>query len=217
MNKKLIIATALLFGANFAAQAQLDLVNPVPQQVERSAAASIVDAPKAWSVKCDAGKHADVLNVLSTASVKQEKGAQFTLTLGVKGDKSVKKFAKKVPAKTEGYYLQVDAKGVVIAAADESGLFHGVQTLLGMMAKGKLEYCQVTDYPDVPFRGVVEGFYGTPWSHAVRLDQILFYARNKMNVYIYGPKDDPWHRDKWRIPYPEEEAQRIAVYASSCI
>ncbi|MBQ2366301.1 MAG: beta-N-acetylglucosaminidase domain-containing protein [Bacteroidaceae bacterium] len=213
MNKKLIIATALLFGANFAAQAQLDLVNPVPQQVERSAAASIVDAPKAWSVKCDAGKHADVLNVLSTASVKQEKGAQFTVTLGVKGDKSVKKFAKKVPAKTEGYYLQVDAKGVVIAAADESGLFHGVQTLLGMMAKGKLEYCQVTDYPDVPFRGVVEGFYGTPWSHAVRLDQIHFYARNKMNVYIYGPKDDPWHRDKWREAYPEAEGKKISELA----
>ena len=213
MNKKLIIATALLFGANFAAQAQLDLVNPVPQQVERSEAASIVDAPKAWSVKCDAGKHADVLNVLSTASVKQEKGTQFTVTLGVKGDKSVKKFAKKVPAKAEGYYLQVDAKGAVVAAADESGLFHGVQTLLGMMAKGKLEYCQVTDYPDVPFRGVVEGFYGTPWSHAVRLDQIKFYARNKMNVYIYGPKDDPWHRDKWREAYPEAEGKKISELA----
>ena len=31
-----------------------------------------------------------------------------------------------------------------------------------------------------------------------------------MNVYIYGPKDDPWHRDKWREPYPEVEANRIA-------
>ncbi len=31
-----------------------------------------------------------------------------------------------------------------------------------------------------------------------------------MNVYIYGPKDDPWHRDKWREPYPEAEAKRIA-------
>ena len=213
MDKKLLFAAAMLFGANFAAQAQLDLVNPVPQQVEKGASATIVDAPKAWSVKCDAGKHTDVLNVLATASVKQEKNAQYTVTLGVKGDKSVKKFAKKVPAKAEGYYLQVDAKGVVIAAADEAGLFHGVQTLLGMMAKGKVEYCQVTDYPDVPFRGVVEGFYGTPWSHAVRLDQIHFYARNKMNVYIYGPKDDPWHRDKWREAYPEAEGKKISELA----
>ncbi len=31
-----------------------------------------------------------------------------------------------------------------------------------------------------------------------------------MNVYIYGPKDDPYHRTPdWRIPYPEEEAERM--------
>ena len=32
-----------------------------------------------------------------------------------------------------------------------------------------------------------------------------------MNVYIYGPKDDPYHRDKWRVPYPAEEAARLKV------
>ena len=30
-----------------------------------------------------------------------------------------------------------------------------------------------------------------------------------MNVYIYGPKDDPYHRDHWRVPYPEAQAKRI--------
>ena len=78
------------------------------------------------------------------------------------------------------------------------------------MENGTYEEVAVADWPDVPFRGTVEGFYGTPWSHEARLSQLDFYGKNKMNVYIYGPKDDPWHRDKWRIPYPEAEANRIA-------
>ena len=138
------------------------------------------------------------------------KNAKFKVTLGVRGDSKVNKYKKNIPAKTEGYFMKVTEKEIVIAGNDEKGLFYGVQTLLGMMNEGKLEACTITDWPDVPFRGTVEGFYGTPWSHEARKSQLSFYGRNKMNVYIYGPKDDPWHRDKWREPYPEAEANRIA-------
>ena len=30
-----------------------------------------------------------------------------------------------------------------------------------------------------------------------------------MNVYIYGPKDDPYHRQHWREAYPENEAKLL--------
>ncbi|WP_186439068.1 beta-N-acetylglucosaminidase domain-containing protein [Akkermansia muciniphila] len=52
---------------------------------------------------------------------------------------------------------------------------------------------EIIDWPDIEFRGTVEGFYGTPWSHEARLSQLRFYGQNKMNTYIYGPKDDPYH------------------------
>ena len=56
----------------------------------------------------------------------------------------------------------------------------------------------------------MEGFYGQPWSHEARLSQLDFYGRNKMNVYIYGPKDDPYHSTpNWRKPYPEKEAKQL--------
>ena len=56
----------------------------------------------------------------------------------------------------------------------------------------------------------MEGFYGTPWSHAARLRQLKFYGENKMNTYIYGPKDDPYHSSpNWRLPYPEKEAKQL--------
>ena len=29
-----------------------------------------------------------------------------------------------------------------------------------------------------------------------------FGAQRGMNTYLYAPKDDPYHRDQWRLPYP---------------
>lgn len=125
-------------------------------------------------------------------------------------DKSVKKYKKLVPEKAESYYLSIDKKGkVVIAARDAQGLFYGQQTYLQIRENGKLQECTISDWPDVTWRGVVEGFYGQPWSHMDRMRQLFFYGQNKMNVYIYGPKDDPYHREHWRVPYPQKEAKQI--------
>jgi hyaluronoglucosaminidase len=58
-------------------------------------------------------------------------------------------------------------------------------------------------------RGVIEGFYGTPWSHAVRLDLIRFCAAEGFDTWVHAPKDDPYHRARWSEPYPEEELARL--------
>lgn len=57
----------------------------------------------------------------------------------------------------------------------------------------------------IPFRGVVEGYYGRPWGTEGRLSLLKFMGENDMNVFIYGPKDDPYHHGKWREPYPGKE------------
>ena len=192
------------------ASAQISLVNPVPQQVS-TPSQPLAAAPQAWRLKADAARLQSfaVKNLQQHCAITCEAAAPFTLTLGVKGDKAVKKYAAKAPKHAEGYYLQLSQQGAVVVGSDEVGLFYGLQTLQQSLAEGKLQEATVTDWPDVPFRGTVEGFYGTPWSHKARLSQIEFYGRNKMNVYIYGPKDDPYHRDHWRVPYPEDEAKRI--------
>lgn len=209
---KRILATSLLLATLSAgtATAQISLVNPVPQKVAASGK-GIVTAPTAWRVICDKKRSGGIADeaLCNATAVKQQPKAAYSVTIGVKGDKAVSKVAKLIPAKAEGYYLSITDKGAIVAGADEEGLYYGVQTLLASVAEGKLECCTITDWPDVPFRGTVEGFYGTPWSHKARLSQIEFYGRNKMNVYIYGPKDDPYHRNHWRVPYPDEEARRI--------
>ena len=210
MKKRFICASLLLAAWGAAkAPAQISLVNPIPQQVNLQNG-NLLDAPKTWVVKADAARlNGFAVKALQQSGIATDNKAAFTLTLGVKGDKAVKKYAARIPAHAQGYLLEITPKGAVIAGADEAGLFYGVQTLLGSIAKGKMECATITDWPDVAFRGTVEGFYGTPWSHKARLSQIEFYGRNKMNVYIYGPKDDPYHRDHWREAYPDAEAKRI--------
>jgi hyaluronoglucosaminidase len=62
-------------------------------------------------------------------------------------------------------------------------------------------------------RGVVEGFYGTPWTHDARLEVISFLAARGMNAYAYAPKDDARHRAEWRIPYDAAEVERFRELA----
>jgi hyaluronoglucosaminidase len=57
----------------------------------------------------------------------------------------------------------------------------------------------------VPLRGVIEGFYGPPWSFTDRLAVIEFLAERGMNAYVYAPKSDPKHRDHWREAYDVAE------------
>ncbi|MFJ8660250.1 beta-N-acetylglucosaminidase domain-containing protein [Streptomyces sp. NPDC093795] len=68
-----------------------------------------------------------------------------------------------------------------------------------------------SDEPSMPLRGTIEGFYGRPWTPAERLDQMDFYGDVKANTYVYAPKDDPYHRDKWREPYPSDKLAELGT------
>ncbi len=113
---------------------------------------------------------------------------------------------------TEGYTLALTNASVEIAARDTAGLFYAAQTLRQLMRNGSYRAVTIKDWPSVKFRGSVEGFYGQPWSFEARKSQFRFYGDWKLNTYIYGPKDDPYHgfSNKWRDPYPATEATRIA-------
>jgi len=63
-------------------------------------------------------------------------------------------------------------------------------------------------------RGIVEGFYGPPWSDEARRNVLSFVAPLGMNAYVYAPKDDPFHRARWREPYPDDEQTALADLAT---
>ncbi|XP_049649402.1 protein O-GlcNAcase-like isoform X9 [Accipiter gentilis] len=57
--------------------------------------------------------------------------------------------------------------------------------------------------------GVVEGFYGRPWSMEQRKLLFQWLKRWGLNCYMYAPKDELKHRLLWREPYTEHEAARM--------
>lgn len=211
MKRRKFIFMLLLLGCGIYANSQKVHISPRPQLTEWSD----VVFRKSQSVKIIGGKEADqdALNLIKENFTESKKGLK--LIIGERGDRSVKKYSEYIPGKNEGYYLRISNDAIVVAGNDEAGTFYGVQTLLQIMQNESFYCLTITDYPDVPQRGVVEGFYGNPWSHKDRLRQFEFYGENKFNIYIYGPKDDPYHREYWREPYPEDMAKRISELAAA--
>lgn len=208
--KNMVLLLCILFLCSWAeADAQGFHLQPTPQKYVGSEDSVFIPARYSLQVGATLRGSAEeqlLAGLFPDAAVT----ADFSVCIGMKGDKSVRKYAARIPKQAEGYYLKIDKEGIVVAGADRRGVFYGVQTLVQLIALPKLPLVEVTDYPDVPYRGVVEGFYGVPWSREARLSQLDFYGRNKMNIYIYGPKDDPYHSSpNWRKPYPAQEAEQL--------
>jgi hypothetical protein len=62
--------------------------------------------------------------------------------------------------------------------------------------------------------GVVEGFYGPPWSQEDRLDLLRFMGRVGLTHYYYAPKEDPYHLSRWREPYPPDSYRYLGELVS---
>jgi hyaluronoglucosaminidase len=78
------------------------------------------------------------------------------------------------------------------------------------------ENIDVAAGPAFAIRGVIEGFYGTPWSDEQRLDMIDFLATHRFNTFMYAPKVDPYLRDRWREPHAAEPLQRLRATVERC-
>ena len=198
-----LLATATIHAQEFRLQ-------PTPQNytVQQDDSISI---PRQYRLMAgNSLNNGTALPLLRSLMPEEAPDAAFRIYIGTKGDKVVSSYRKRIPQKSEGYFLKIEKDRIISAGADERGTYYGVQTLAQLLTLDKLPLAEVADYPDVPYRGVVEGFYGTPWSQEDRIRQLDFYGRNKMNVYLYGPKDDPYHSTPhWRKPYPAQEAERL--------
>lgn len=204
MKSKIVPLLALVCaGAADKMMAQQVTVSPIPQEINWSTKAF----DKGFSYTLTGEQDADAVAVKTLKNkLASGTGTKVNIVIGERGDAAVADVQNLIPQKKEGYYLKVTPNQVIIAGNDETGTFYGVQTFLQLASQSEVMQVEVKDYPDVLDRGVVEGFYGNPWSTTDRKRQFEFYAANKMNVYIYGPKDDPYHRAKWRESYPAAQA-----------
>ena len=119
----------------------------------------------------------------------------------------------------EGYRLRVSAgeptdsgdAAALLEYTGPRGLRNGVATLLQLPADATP--LEIEDAPRVPLRGIIEGYYGPPWTGEERRETMRLAAAHKMNTYFYAPKDDPYHRERWRELYPPAEREDLADLA----
>ncbi|MBQ8839042.1 MAG: beta-N-acetylglucosaminidase domain-containing protein [Bacteroidales bacterium] len=202
-----LVSAILLMSVSLYGQ----IVNPVPQEMTVEGK-RFLDISRGIVIEDVKGRFSEDLAFLP----KSRKGVVLTIDYGQKVA-----LQAKVKEVSGAYSLTVSAKGISIVGYDERGAFYGIQTLRQIVgtspAEGRIPRCTVNDWPDIRYRGVVEGFYGTPWSHQTRLSLIDFYGRFKLNTYIYGPKDDPYHSSPhWRMPYPPKQADEIKELIAAC-
>ncbi|PSK98263.1 hyaluronoglucosaminidase [Haloactinopolyspora alba] len=207
------------------------VVSPTPQSMERIGPDVVVPG----RVEVVTGEHTDGPALDTLVDLLREHGAgrvdvvdephgrtPLTVHLGRAGrpDIDAALADTRAPDSAEGYALRVDRAGgrlgsVALGGSDAAGQYYAVQTLRQLFVTTddgdhRLAGVAVSDHPSMPLRGTIEGFYGQPWSHQDRLDQLEFYGDVKANTYIYAPKDDPYHRERWREPYPPEKRAQLA-------
>jgi protein O-GlcNAcase / histone acetyltransferase len=64
--------------------------------------------------------------------------------------------------------------------------------------------------------GVIEGFYGQPWTQPERFELFERMSGWGLNTYLYAPKDDLKHRALWRECYSADEAASLRELILAC-
>jgi hyaluronoglucosaminidase len=68
----------------------------------------------------------------------------------------------------------------------------------------------------IPGLGIIEGYYGKPWSDERREHLIAFLAPRGYRFFLYAPKADEFLRKRWREPYPADAEVRLRRIAAHC-
>ena len=64
--------------------------------------------------------------------------------------------------------------------------------------------------------GIVEGYYGQPWSWRARQETVAHLAGHGYRFYIYSPKADTFLRRRWREDHPADVNEQIRRLAARC-
>ena len=67
-----------------------------------------------------------------------------------------------------------------------------------------------------PQLGIIEGFFGRPWSWTDRADAVRFLRPHGFSFYLYAPKADPWLRRRWQEPHPPAELDKLVEFREVC-
>ena len=96
----------------------------------------------------------------------------------------------------EGYVLQVKKNMVVVAGWDDAGAFYGLQSLRQLLIAGQGKFIQgvkITDWPNLPFRGIrlyIPGPGNIPFFKRFLNDFMALYKFNKIILEVISMRLD---------------------------
>lgn len=153
----------------------------------------------------------DTLSVIDVTAAGDVDASNTKVLIGVfgSGDDADRFVAQNVSVaaghfdKIDAHVLYIGRNAVAIVGKDTDAAFYGVATLdmIFRQSGRTVRELTVTDYSDSVYRGFIEGYYGTPWTTDERIELMRFGSLFKNNIYIYAPKDDPYHSRNWRGLY----------------
>lgn len=190
-------------------------IYPVPQQVEYLGRSS--ELPREIRVQSNfdwsEGFEQRLNETLALQEIKRADNATWILKIDIDS---------KLQAELKDYYeLEISENQIHIKAQHQAGAFYALTTLYHVIAQSDdhLICLNIRDYAQLQLRGLIEGYYGIPWSDESRKSIIHFGSYFKMNMYAFAPKDDPYHRDLWWELYPAEQLaviSSLARYGEAC-
>ncbi len=68
----------------------------------------------------------------------------------------------------------------------------------------------------LPELGMIEGYYGQPWTWQERRQTIEKLAPHGYRFYLYAPKADPFLRRRWQEDFPSQTATELRHLAEAC-
>ncbi|MCB0610107.1 MAG: family 20 glycosylhydrolase [Lewinella sp.] len=200
--KNLVFLPLFLLCAMAAAQN----LNLIPQPVEVRAMTGNYTLSKTTAVSYNETGAKEVAEMLAaklsaptglTIKAQQGKSAAIQLTLNATADAEIG---------SEGYKLEVNAKGIALRANHPAGLFYGMQTLLQLLpnevertkpaqAAWVIPAVQITDYPRFGWRGLMLDVSRNFFTKEEVKTFIDLMARWKFNTLHWHLTDD----NGWRI------------------
>ncbi len=112
----------------------------------------------------------------------------------------------------ERYVLEVvdEPLRITVVSSSDRGRRWGEAHARRLLATGALEAATFDEFPRFAVRGIIEGFYGQPWTLEQRMNMIAFLGSHRMNTFVYSPKDDDYCRRRWHEAYPSSELAALS-------
>lgn len=205
-------------------------IYPTPQSVVYNADEATLTLPEEVNVVFESGidqatkdRLSAVLSVkgITAKEVSEAESGKVNILVGINGSNGAAaayaeenlEYAEDLFDNRDAYILAIEENQITVVGKDTDAAFYALASLKMILeqSEGNTVYqLQMNDYAIGQYRGFIEGYYGIPWSVEDRISLMNFGGDFKMNVYIFAPKDDPYHNTKWRELYPEKELENIS-------